>query len=67
MSNIQRILPSRKGYFSEFTLTDLYHALRSRQITAIELVEHALDEINTLNPVLNAFSYVATEKAIADA
>ncbi|HHX4812406.1 TPA: amidase [Yersinia enterocolitica] len=67
MSKCHSILPLRKGYFSELTLTSLYHALRSKQITSVELVEHALDEINTLNPVLNAFSYVATEKAIADA
>lgn len=63
----QCILPQRKGFFKELTLNTLYHALRSNKLTAIELVDNAIYEMKTLNPVLNAFSFIAEEKAIIEA
>jgi aspartyl-tRNA(Asn)/glutamyl-tRNA(Gln) amidotransferase subunit A len=53
--------------FRTTSLTDLAHAVRTRQMSARELTELALERIATLNPTYNAFVAVDEERALADA
>jgi aspartyl-tRNA(Asn)/glutamyl-tRNA(Gln) amidotransferase subunit A len=43
------------GYFIDHTLDSLGSALRAGTLTAAELVEHTLESIHRINPILNAF------------
>ena len=45
------------------TITEAARALRERRITSAELTRSALDRIGRLNPVLNAFLAVLSERA----
>ena len=49
------------------TITQLAGALRSRSLSASELLEHHLQRIERLEPVLNAFLTLTTEQARAAA
>ena len=53
--------------FRATALADLAHAVRSRQISARELTAHALERIDALNPVYNAFVAVDGERALKEA
>ena len=52
---------------SDFTLASARAALRQRDISAVELTNHFLAAIDTLNPVLNAFITVTPDLARAQA
>jgi len=52
---------------SDFTLASARAALRQRDISALELTNHFLTAIDTLNPVLNAFITVTPDLARAQA
>ncbi|MCB1739049.1 MAG: amidase [Gammaproteobacteria bacterium] len=60
MRAIQRPLHHR-------SLVELGEMLRTREITSTELVEHFLQRISRLDPVLNAFRVVCAERARAEA
>jgi aspartyl-tRNA(Asn)/glutamyl-tRNA(Gln) amidotransferase subunit A len=53
--------------FRTTSITDLAHAVRSRQTSARELTAQALARIEALNPTYNAFVAVDEERALADA
>jgi Asp-tRNA(Asn)/Glu-tRNA(Gln) amidotransferase A subunit family amidase len=48
-------------------LAELADAVRSRRVSAVELVTMALERIERLNPALNAVTMVRPEEAIAEA
>lgn len=50
-----------------FTVAEAAKLIRSRAISPVELTEHVLDRIETLDPTLNAFLAVAAEAALAQA
>ena len=52
---------------SDFTLASARAALRKRDVSALELTNHFLTAIDTLNPVLNAFITVTPDLARAQA
>ena len=52
---------------SDFTLAGARAALRQRDLSALELTNHFLTAIDTLNPVLNAFITVTPDLARAQA
>ena len=52
---------------SDFTLASARAALRQRDVSALELTNHFLTAIDTLNPVLNAFITVTPDLARAQA
>ncbi len=52
---------------SDFTLAGARAALRQRDVSALELTNHFLTAIDTLNPVLNAFITVTPDLARAQA
>jgi len=52
---------------SDFTLASARVALRQRDISALELTNHFLTAIDTLNPVLNAYITVTPDLARAQA
>lgn len=49
------------------TVVALKEKLERGEITSVELVQEYLDRIAALNPTLNAFLYVATDEALAQA
>ena len=52
---------------SDFTLASARAALRKRDVSALELTNHFLTAIDTLNPVLNAFITITPDLARAQA
>ncbi len=52
---------------SDFTLAGARAALRQRDVSALELTNHFLTAIDTLNPVLNAFITITPDLARAQA
>ncbi|MCC9184615.1 amidase [Mycolicibacterium mageritense] len=55
------------GYFRGRDIRSLAADLRSGRTTSVELVEHSLAAITRLDPILNAFTTVDTEGALAAA
>jgi Asp-tRNA(Asn)/Glu-tRNA(Gln) amidotransferase A subunit family amidase len=53
--------------FRTTTVADLAAAVRRREVAARELVAHALERIDSLNPSVNAFTAVDGERALAEA
>lgn len=53
--------------FRTQSVVELARQVRERELSARELVQHALDRIDALNPTLNAFVAVDGERALADA
>ncbi len=49
------------------TIASAAQALRSRQVSSVELTRQCLDQIEKLNPVLSAFITVTSESALAHA
>jgi len=49
------------------TIAEAARALRSRQVSSVELTKQCLDQIAKLNPVLNAFITVTADSALARA
>jgi aspartyl-tRNA(Asn)/glutamyl-tRNA(Gln) amidotransferase subunit A len=49
------------------TIAEAAQAIRSRQVSSVELTKQCLDQIGKLNPVLNAFITVTQESARAQA
>jgi aspartyl-tRNA(Asn)/glutamyl-tRNA(Gln) amidotransferase subunit A len=49
------------------TIAEAAQALRSRQVSSVELTRQCLDQIGKLNPVLNAFITVTADSALARA
>ncbi len=52
---------------ADFTATDLLTLYRSGQASPTDATKAVLTRIDRLNPVLNAFCYLAPEQALADA
>lgn len=50
--------------FLETSVVDLAARVRSGELTAVTLVEHALDRIDALNPAINAFVAVDADAAL---
>lgn len=48
-------------------LTDLTSMVQSGEVSAVELTQHALNRIEALNPMVNAFVSVDGERALAEA
>lgn len=59
--------PIHAGYFSGQSVFDLAQRLRAGSLTSVELTEAALDSIERLNPILNAFVCVDAAVALAQA
>ncbi len=55
------------GYFNGVTVAAVGERLRRRDITAVELVEQTLKDVDRLNPVLNAFVHIDREGALSQA
>ena len=53
--------------FLRDTAADLADRVRRREVSARELVQHALERIEALNPAVNAFCEVDGDRALADA
>lgn len=52
---------------TDLTIAAAAEAIRSRRVSPVELTEAYLDRIGRLNPALNAYVRVTTERAMADA
>src|ERR1051325_10342038 len=52
---------------TELTITEALAKLRSKDITAVQLTQAYLDQIEKLNPTLQAYLTVTRERALADA
>ena len=52
---------------TDLTLTEAAEKLRAREITSVELTQATLARIETLDPTLNAYLTVTTDRALADA
>ncbi|MBW3505622.1 amidase [Pseudomonas sp. NKUCC02_KPG] len=59
--------PTHAGYFLGQSVIALAERLRAGSLTSIELTQAALDSIERLNPVLNAFVQVDAPVALAQA
>lgn len=59
--------PSHVGYFFGESVVALAERLRAGSLTSVWLTQAALDSIERLNPVLNAFVYVDAAVALAQA
>ncbi|MEV5708603.1 amidase [Actinoallomurus sp. NPDC052274] len=55
------------GYFAGRSLRDLAADLRRRRITATDLARHSLDAVARLDPLVNAFTTVSADQALAAA
>ncbi|MCV7168743.1 amidase [Mycobacterium manitobense] len=55
------------GYFRDRDINSLAEDLRNRRVTSVELVGHSLAAIARLNPILNAFTSVGADNAMAGA
>ncbi len=53
--------------FRTQTLDELVTSVRRGSVSAVELTAHALERIEALNPVLNAFTYVDGDRALSEA
>jgi aspartyl-tRNA(Asn)/glutamyl-tRNA(Gln) amidotransferase subunit A len=58
---------SASGSLTELSIADAGRALRSGQITSRRLTEASLSRIAELDPMVNAFVLLTTERALADA
>ncbi|MFH6566910.1 MULTISPECIES: amidase [Pseudomonas] len=59
--------PTHAGYFFGQSVTTLAERLRAGSLTSVELTQAALDSIERLNPLLNAFVQVDAPIALAQA
>jgi aspartyl-tRNA(Asn)/glutamyl-tRNA(Gln) amidotransferase subunit A len=59
--------PTHAGYFFGQSVIELAQRLRAGSLTSVELTQAALDSIERLNPVLNAFVCVDAPVALAHA
>lgn len=59
--------PTHAGYFCGQSVVDLAQRLRAGSLTSVELTQAALDSIERLNPILNAFVCVDAPVALAQA
>lgn len=59
--------PTHAGYFLGQSVIALAERLRAGSLTSVELTQAALDSIERLNPVLNAFVQVDAPVALAQA
>ena len=59
--------PSHVGYFFGQSVIALAKHLRAGSLTSVELTQAALDSIERLNPILNAFVHVDAAVALAQA
>jgi aspartyl-tRNA(Asn)/glutamyl-tRNA(Gln) amidotransferase subunit A len=55
------------GYYCDHDIDTIAHDLRDGRMTSVELVQHSLAAIDRLNPILNAFTAVDTQTALAAA
>jgi aspartyl-tRNA(Asn)/glutamyl-tRNA(Gln) amidotransferase subunit A len=62
-----RVDSSNAGYFTGLSVDELGARLRGGEVTAVALVQAALDSIARLNPTLNAFVHVDSEGALRQA
>jgi aspartyl-tRNA(Asn)/glutamyl-tRNA(Gln) amidotransferase subunit A len=53
--------------FRQVQLTDLAHRIRSRELSAREVVQASIDRIEALDPTFRAFLAVDAERALAEA
>ena len=53
--------------FLDVSVVDLAAAIRSGELSAASLVEHSLEQIDALNPEINAFVAIDAEAALAAA
>jgi aspartyl-tRNA(Asn)/glutamyl-tRNA(Gln) amidotransferase subunit A len=51
----------------ELTISELSPQIKRRRISPVEIISKYLERIKKLNPLLNAYSTVTEEQAIADA
>jgi aspartyl-tRNA(Asn)/glutamyl-tRNA(Gln) amidotransferase subunit A len=51
----------------QLSITELARLIRTRQVSPLEVVEHFLRRIESINPRLNAFTTVAPEQALDNA
>jgi Asp-tRNA(Asn)/Glu-tRNA(Gln) amidotransferase A subunit family amidase len=58
---------SNAGYFTGLSVDELGARLRRGEVTAVSLVQAALDSIARLNPTLNAFVHVGAQAALQQA
>ncbi|GAA0345822.1 amidase [Actinoallomurus spadix] len=56
-----------RGHFAGRSLGDLAADLRRRRTTATDLARHALDAVARLDPLVNAFTTVSADEALAAA
>ena len=59
--------PAHTGYFFGQSVIDLAARLRAGSLTSVELTQAALDSIERLNPILNAFVQIDAPVALAQA
>jgi Asp-tRNA(Asn)/Glu-tRNA(Gln) amidotransferase A subunit family amidase len=59
--------PTHAGYFFGQSVIELAQRLRAGSLTSVELTQAALDSIERLNPILNAFVCVDAPVALAQA
>ena len=55
----------RHPHFLSWTATELARAIRSREISSVEIIAASLCRIDEINPKFNAFTAVYREEAIA--
>ena len=61
------VKPPHAGYFCGQSVVALAERLRAGNLTSIELTQAALDSIQRLNPILNAFTEIDAPIALAQA
>ncbi|GGL38139.1 amidohydrolase [Pseudomonas brenneri] len=59
------VKPTHTGYFFGLSIVTLAERLRAGNVTSVELTQAALDSIERLNPLLNAFVSVDAPVALA--
>jgi aspartyl-tRNA(Asn)/glutamyl-tRNA(Gln) amidotransferase subunit A len=57
----------RNGYYCEHDIDTIAQELRDGRITSVELVQYSLAAIGQFNPILNAFTAVDADGALASA
>jgi aspartyl-tRNA(Asn)/glutamyl-tRNA(Gln) amidotransferase subunit A len=62
-----RVDSSNAGYFTGLSVDELGARLRRGEVTAVSLVQAALDSIARLNPTLNAFVHIDAQGALQQA
>lgn len=63
----ERVDSTNAGYFAGLSVDELGARLRRGEVTAVSLVQAALDGIARLNPTLNAFVHVDAQGALRQA